>query len=388
MAPALVLARALAGHLDVEHVDGGLRPWRLPARHRRYAPPALRLMAEFAAGVRLRLSTDADVVEIDLDLLRLVQRGQDAPAQPSVVVAELGGEAVATAAVESTGLVHELADGSFRRGEATRTRVALALGPCEAQREVVVWLPHDSAVVLHTVTGQREGRTTAVQAAAPGGRRRWLHHGSSISHGGTVWSPAATWPVLAARALNLDLTNLGFGGNAMLDPMTAAAIRDAEADVVSLELGINVVAADAMRERAFVPAVHGFLDRVRERHPATPVVVLTAFACPALEDHPGPIHRGQDGRVAVDDAVAANRLTLGDSRRLLREVVDDRRRDGEPTVLVEGTDLFGPADLDLLPDGLHPDERGHRVIAQRFASLGLPRVAGPGPDRAPRPLRT
>lgn len=34
-----------------------------------------------------------------------------------------------------------------------------------------------------------------------------------------------------------------------------------------------------MRERTFRPAVHAFLDTIREGHPDTPVLVISAVAC-------------------------------------------------------------------------------------------------------------
>ena len=61
----------------------------------------------------------------------------------------------------------------------------------------------------------------------------------------------------AADQLDLDVTNLGFAANAHLDPFTARAMRDSDADLFSLKIGINVVGGDTMKRRTFVPAVHG-----------------------------------------------------------------------------------------------------------------------------------
>jgi hypothetical protein len=88
----------------------------------------------------------------------------------------------------------------------------------------------------------------------------------------------------------VELVNLGFSGSALLDPFTARAMRDTPADLISVKIGINVVNADAMRLRAFVPAVHGFLDTIREGHPTTPLLVVSAILCPVQEDTPGPSH--------------------------------------------------------------------------------------------------
>jgi hypothetical protein len=44
-------------------------------------------------------------------------------------------------------------------------------------------------------------------------------------------------------------------------------MRDTPADVISLKIGINLVNTDLLRLRAFTPAMHGFLDTIREGHP-------------------------------------------------------------------------------------------------------------------------
>ena len=90
----------------------------------------------------------------------------------------------------------------------------------------------------------------------------------------------------------MELINLGFGGSALLDPFTARALRDTPADLISVKIGINVVNADLMRLRAFAPAVHGFLDTIREGHPTTPLLVVSPILLPHPRGHPGPRRPG------------------------------------------------------------------------------------------------
>lgn len=365
-----LVSRALAGQLELAATDDGVTPWRLPASARRHAPDTLVLMAEFASGERLRLHTDADLLELDVSVVRLAMRHVGRPASPARFVAEVGG-AERVVEVADTAVVVETADGRLERGPSLRSTVRIDLGATEHARDVVVWLPQDAGVMFHDLRATRAGSPARVSAAGPTGRRRWLHHGSSISHGGSAALPTGTWPVRAARELGVDVVNLGFGGNAMLDPMTARGIAAAEADVITLKIGINIVAADAMRRRTFVPALHGFLDLVREGHPATPLVVISAIGCPALEDAPGPIRAGADGRiVAVPRPVAPGdgSLTLAGSRRLLADAVADRADDGM-LFFTDGAELLRPAEDRLLPDGLHPDDEGFALIASRFSAL-------------------
>ncbi|MEV7468866.1 hypothetical protein AB0O20_20510 [Streptomyces kronopolitis] len=82
----------------------------------------------------------------------------------------------------------------------------------------------------------------------------------------------------------------------MLDPYVARTIRDMPADLISLKVGINIVALATFRLRTFGPAVHGFLDTVRDGHPDTPLLLMSPVSSPALDAPPGPTTMGPDGK--------------------------------------------------------------------------------------------
>jgi hypothetical protein len=190
--------------------------------------------------------------------------------------------------------------------------------------------------------------------------------------------PTDCWPVAAARRCGVSLLDLGFAGECLLDQSTARAIRDTAADGISLKLGVNVVNRDMMRERAFVPAVHGFLDTVRDGHATVPLIVATPIHCPPTETAPGPTIIGGDGRAHGVPRPAALRdgsLTLARVRELIVDVVAARRAAGDRALfLLDGLSLLGPADAARLTDGVHPDPAGNRLIADRFERLAF----GPG----------
>ena len=243
--------------------------------------------------------------------------------------------------------------------------------------DVEIWLPHNERTELVAL------RTDAPVTAVPDrGRTVWLHHGSSISHGSDAASPTTTWPALAAALGGVELINLGLGGSALLDPFTARALRDTPADLISLKLGINLVNGDLMRLRAFGPAVHGFLDTVREGHPDTPLLVVSPVLCPMHEDTPGPtawdLTALAEGRLAFrasgDPAeTAAGKLTLGVVRAELARIVRERSAEDDQLFHLDGRELYGEADFAELPlpDGLHPDAAAHRRIGERFAAVAF-----------------
>ncbi|MGW3939752.1 GDSL-type esterase/lipase family protein [Streptomyces phaeochromogenes] len=368
-----VTADMLRGFLDLEQTPHGLLPHRLPARARRQIPDDRLAVAEAQpSGVRLVFRTRATFVELDTLPTRRVYRGFPAPAD-GVYDLLVDGRLAAQATVAG-GNVRTIVDmvtqsAELTEGPAGTARFAeLPAG----DKDIEIWLPHTEVTELIAL------RTDApVEPAPDTGRKVWLNHGSSISHGSNAAHPTAIWPALAASRGGVELVNLGFGGSALLDPFTARAMRDTPADLISLKIGINVVNADAMRLRAFTPAVHGFLDTIREGHPTTPLLVVSPVLCPIQEDTPGPLAPELDGgtlrfKATGDPAErAAGRLTLNVIRDELARVVEQRAADDPNLHYLDGRDLYGEKDHAEfpLPDAVHPDPAGHRRIGENFARL-------------------
>ncbi|GAA0448725.1 GDSL-type esterase/lipase family protein [Streptomyces sp. NPDC046215] len=364
----------LRGALDVERTDHGLLPHRLPARARAQCADGLLAMAEAQpSGVRLAFRTRATAVE--LDALRTKNAYKGAPPRPDGVYDLLvDGLPAAQAGVSGGNVVMvDMATGSAETlpGPAGTVRFT---GLPDRVKDVEIWLPYNEITQLIAL------RTDApVEPLPDAGRKKWLHHGSSISHGSFAASPSATWPALAASLGGVELTNLGFSGSALLDPFTARALRDTPADLISVKIGINLVNTDLMRLRAFGPAVHGFLDTVREGHPTVPLLVVSPVLCPIHEDTPGPSAPDFSNgtlrfRAAGDPAErAAGKLTLNVIRDELARLVAQRAAEDPNLHYLDGRELYGEADAAELPlpDDLHPDAATHRRIGERFAAVAF-----------------
>jgi hypothetical protein len=357
------------GLAELESTPRGVAPHRLPtAVRQRFPDPQLLGMESQPSGVRLVLSTAARSVELVTHPRRTGYRGLERPRGRIDVTVD--GEL--SLSDELTG--GDLLEVDLRDGSANSTRGAdhattLTLPGTDSLVEI--WLPHNEAIEVVALRSDAP--------VSPETRRRpvWLHHGSSISQGSNATAPSETWPALVARAADIDLRNLGFGGSAMVDPFVARVMRDAPADMISVKLGINVVNLDAMRLRAFVPAVHGFLDTIRDGHPETPLLLVSPLFAGIHEDTPGPgafdpasLAAGTVRFVATGTPgdTAQGRLTLRVIREALRDIVE-RRADDANLHYLDGTELFGEQDAARLPlpDDLHPSPEAHRLIGERFA---------------------
>ncbi|MFG2319378.1 GDSL-type esterase/lipase family protein [Streptomyces tendae] len=364
----------LRGALDLERTEHGLLPHRLPATARAQNTDGQLAMAESQpSGVRLALRTRATALE--LDTLPTKRAYVGAPPRPDGVYDLLvdGRPAGRGTVAGGNTLTIDMTAGAADVEPGPVGTLRFADLP-EGDKDIEIWLPHNETTELVAL------RTDApVEPAPDPGRRVWLHHGSSISHGSDAASPTTTWPALAASLGGVELVNLGLGGGALLDPFTARAMRDTPADLISVKIGINVVNADLMRLRAFGPAVHGFLDTIREGHPTAPLLVVSPILCPVHEDTPGPLApdftQGRVRFVATGDPAerASGKLTLNVVRDELSRIVAQRAADDENLYYLDGRELYGQADAaDLpLPDDIHPDAATHRLIGERFAKLAF-----------------
>jgi GDSL-like Lipase/Acylhydrolase family len=363
-----------AGALDLDATGTGFVPRRLPAWTRPQIPDvAMDAVVQMPSGVRLVVTTTSRTLEIDVQVTLVRQLPR--PLKPASFDLVVDGRVV-TRAETTVGHVINLGPGpedlSFDVGGPTT--VAFFDLPA-GTKTVEVWLPTAAAVEFRAL---RIDDDAAVTPTAPPTERRWAHYGSSISHCLSAATPTVTWPALVARSVGLQLTNLGFAGQCMLDPFVARTIRDAEVDVVSMKVAANIIAEDSMRERPFGPALHGFLDTIRETRPDIPILVVSPIFSPFGEDHPGPLVLDADGQtVGVEGPAALRRtsLTMRTMRATIEAVVEGRRALGDEHLhYLSGLELFGADDAGDLPDGLHPNDAGNARIAERFTSLAF------GPD--------
>jgi hypothetical protein len=375
-----VTADLVHGAAELEPTAVGVRPHRLPAWARARGDAQLKLAEGQPAGVRVAFTTTASHVGLTALATRFGYAGVP-PRALGVFDVVVDGALVASASLGSAVVVTlDMATGRTTTAQAEPETLTFDLGPDDGRvRRVEIWLPHTESVELGELVADAPVSPVADE------RRTWLHHGSSISQGSNAATPTRTWASIAARAAGVDLVNLGFGGSALLDPFVARVMRDTPADLVSLSVGINVVNADLMRRRAFTPAVHGFLDTLRDGHPDAPLLLMTPILCPIHEETPGPgafdpaaLAQGVTRFVATGDPaeVAAGKLTLQVVRTELARVVTQRE---DPHLhLLDGLSLYGPADAEEhpLPDNLHPDTATHALMGERFTVAAF---GGDGP---------
>lgn len=306
----------------------GLQPWRVRPEHlERIMCTEVDELARIPNGVRLELNTDARALEVELTT---GEAYADAARRVDVLVE---GELVATR--EAGGRTSILVDLPGRRSR------------------VELWLPHTAPTTLHQVVLHEGPEATPATPATPRGPR-WAVYGSSITQCNEAPSPVGTWPALVAARNSFELTALGMSGQCHLDPPLAETIGQARPDLVTLCLGANIYGAGTFTARSLPPTLIGFVDHVR-RLTAAPIVIMSPTAAgPHREDQPNTAG-----------------LTQREIRALVHRSAEVLQRTDPLITLIDGSEIIGFDEMDLLGDLLHPTPEGYRVMAERIA----PRLA-------------
>ncbi|HBC88688.1 MAG TPA: GDSL family lipase [Lentisphaeria bacterium] len=320
------------GAVSFEKAEGHIKPWRLPFRELALFPSnnnSLVGCAEMPAGVRIRFATAAP--EVKLSFLP-VPKTADPLRLDCVIDNDL---------IDTVALCEGQEEIAFK-------------GLPGKDKTVEIWLSPLMGLSLKSLhTGSRI-------FLSPDMRKKWTTYGSSITHCRGAHSPAQTWPAIAARAGNLNLTCLGFGGQCHMDPMVARLIRDLPADFISLKLGINIQGGATMSARTFKPMVIGMVKIIREKHPDVPIAIVSPIISPPRETKPN--NAG---------------MSLSFMREELQDAVKRLKECGDANIhYFNGLDLLGEADVSscLQPDLVHPHGDGYRTIGERFARIILPKI--------------
>ncbi len=214
---------------------------------------------------------------------------------------------------------------------------------------IELWLPHFGPLRLHELAIE-EGATLSAHDDT---RPRWITYGSSITQCRTAPTATQTWPGIVARSHDLNLMCLGFGGQCHLDTMIARQIRDTKVDFISLCVGINIYGSGSLNPRSFGSSLCGFVQIIREKHSHTPLVLMSPIFSPNREETVNPAG-----------------FTLIKMRAEVQDVVTTLQSMGDQHVhYVSGLDILGADLAHLLPDDLHPNAEGYRVMGRRISEL-------------------
>jgi len=287
-------------------------------------PGDTRSMAEIPAGVRFAFLGQPDALEVDYHT-RTTDLGYRGEGAGTEFVLFRGDQRVDSAAA--------------RLGEGTaRLRVG------EGEEVATLYLPEGMRPTVRALRGEGgEIRPVPVQ-------KRWLCYGDSIVEGWCASEPAGAWPHIVGRRHDLDVVNLGYAGAARGELQSAQELASLSGDVITIAHGTNCWTRTPHSADLFRAGLHAFFDLVRSGHPETPIVAVSPILRADAERRPNVLG-----------------ATLADLRAVFEEAVALRREKGDRQIqLVPGRELVSQTQL---PDGIHPDDEGHRRMADAIGPI-------------------
>ena len=175
-----------------------------------------------------------------------------------------------------------------------------------------------------------------------------VSYGTSISMGAAATSPDLSFTALTARALGLDLRNLGVSGNAFCEPEMADYLAEQPAALYLLEVSVNMV-GNGYSPAEFEKRAGYMIDRIAGKNPDVPVFCISVLP-----------YNGEKNSKNTEN-VKAYRETL---ERLCKESKHKNVH------FVDGTQLLSFEGL--AKDGIHPTDVGHAEIAKNL----IPKIQG------------
>ncbi len=311
------------GHVSLEKARAYTRPWRIPFAEKTLFPDALLETAATQAGVRLTFISETR---------------------------RIGGRIVAKKPNQKLDLC---IDGAFYGSVDLDGQESFVFADLPARdKRIELWLPQRGDFALQELELDENVSLRPYVDERP----RWVTYGSSITHCREASLPTRTWPAIVARDRNVNLTNLGFGGQCHLDINIARLMRDIPADYLSICAGINIYRQSSLNARTFPASLIGFVRILREKHPATPLLLISPIY--SFERETTPNNAG---------------WTLQDYRSSVEETVERMRGFGDENVhYLNGLALFDQTHGHLMPDQLHPGAEGYQHLACNFLRHAVP----------------
>jgi len=335
--PLATVRTFFGGLAGLQEDESGIVPWRLDPKLEPFYHPELLTRALMTAGVHLKFLSQCTSFRLEYDVAAC-REGIPFQFGLSPLPEFTSEDAEMDVLVNG----HKFQPEISSVGE----QFTLSLnGLSSGTKEIGIYFPTGGMIRVRRLVLM--GDSVATRAPS---QPRWITYGSSITHCRRAEGPTSTWPAIVAKRKGWDALNLGFGGQCKFDPVVARVIASMPADRISLCLGINTYSG-FFHLRTWVPAVEGFIMTVRDGHPKTPLLIISPILSVPWEK--------------CDEPPAT--IGLQTMRRSLNEIVAKFSAAGDENIhYLDGLKIIGPGDEHTMPDRLHPDADGIKLMAERF----------------------
>lgn len=226
----------------------------------------------------------------------------------------------------------------------TRTMVMSDMAP--RMREYMVYLPLYDGVDSIYIGVDSTATLVQPRLATPRADRPIVMYGSSITQGGCATRPGMVHTSIMSRELDRQFINLGFSGNAKLDPQIARLIATAPDPAVIVLAPLPNLTTPELVER-----MPGFMEIIRSAHPTVPVVMVESPIFPLMRFN--------------EETLA----TITEKNRALRKIYEDLVAAGDKNLhYFYGKDILGDC-VEGTVDNYHLTDLGFAAAADHLLPL-------------------
>jgi len=296
---------------------------RLPARLKDTFRPSVWSLAQQPSGGRIRFKTDSTKIAV------VAQNPDTSTMHHMTTVGQSGldlyvnGEYMNSAWPDQNGKI--IKDWS--------------VGTKREVRDITIYLPLYKAIALKEIVLDMDAKIGApARFALP---KPVVYYGSSITQGGCAENPGLSCQAIVSRWLNVDFVNLGFSGSGLGEPAVAQAIAEIDAACFVLDYWANPT------PQVYQETLPGFVDRLRAKHPKTPIII------------PGPYY------FPAEAVLTETKARQDEKRQIARKFVDARRKAGDAFIrYLDGFEMLSRKHADGLVDGVHANSIGFYFCAK------------------------
>ncbi len=211
-------------------------------------------------------------------------------------------------------------------------------------REITLYLPVYNAVIDLSI-GLDDGAVVRPPASYAHDKPM-AFYGTSITQSGCASRPGNGYVPMLGQILSTDVVNLGFSGNGLGERELAELVAEVEASVFVLDYEANAGLENMAKN------LGPFVEILRKQHPETPVLIISKYFFSKIHYMP----EGYDG--AKRSAASFKKIAADLSAKY-----------PGPVQFVDGWTLIGPDTPYATVDGVHPNDYGFSLMAERLAPV-------------------
>jgi hypothetical protein len=311
--------------------DDAAAPYdRLPASAEGKAPKSVWYLSHHSAGLAIRFQSDSSKIAVRWSVLH---ERLEMPHMPATGVSGVDLYA------RDGDRWRFVSGGRPEKQNDNQTQLVGSAPP--GWHEYLLYLPLYNGTTKLEIGIEKEAQIAKAQRAQG---KTMLVYGTSIVQGGCASRPGMAYPAILGRRFDCPVINLGFSGNGEMEPEMAEIIRTVDPSVFVLDCLPNM-APEQITER-IVP----FVERLREKHPETPIIL-----CENITYQGAWFSTGPGGHVAKNDALRV------EYKKLLEADV--------PKLWYLPGDAFLGTDGQATVDGTHPTDLGFMRQADALEPL-------------------